>query len=73
MNFRKTLLSLLAAVGLIGSSFALFAPDANAQVRAAKRPDILLVVGGVAAAVLTIVLVTAGKGNDGNERPPVSP
>ena len=73
MNLRKTFLSMLAAVGLIGASFALLMPQADAQVRTVKRPDILLIVGGVAAIVLAVVLATAGGGGDDNERPPVTP
>ena len=67
------LLSFAVAVGVALASLAVFVPtSAEAQVRTEKRPNIALIVGGVAAGVLAIVLATAGGGGDGNQRPPVS-
>ena len=68
MNF----LGVMAALALVVSGLVV-APAAQAQVRSEKRPDVLLIVCGVAAAAL-VVLLAAGGGSDGNERPrPVSP
>lgn len=67
----KKFFSMTAALALVLTGFTVMAPAAQAQVGSEKRPNIMLVVGGVAVAALAVLLV-AGGGGDGNERP-VSP